>query len=48
MMRLRLYKARERQRVIDPADLTLTYFAIDPETKPVFEHNGVMVWVGQR
>ncbi|MEV4767488.1 hypothetical protein AB0J89_33110 [Micromonospora chokoriensis] len=45
MIRLRLYKARERQRVIDPADLEITYFAVDPEIKPVFEHAGVMVWV---
>jgi hypothetical protein len=45
VIRLRLYKARERQRVIDPADLEATYFAVDPETKPVFEHDGVMVWV---
>lgn len=45
MIRLRLYKARERQRVIDPADLEAAYFAIDPQTKPVFEHDGVMVWV---
>jgi hypothetical protein len=40
-----LYKARERQRVIDPADLEATYFAADPETKPVFEYDDVMVWV---
>ncbi|WP_344141193.1 hypothetical protein [Polymorphospora rubra] len=45
MIRLRLYKARERQRVIDPADLEAVYFAVDPETKPVFEYDGVMVWV---
>lgn len=45
VIRLRLYKARERQRVIDPADLEATYFAVDPATKPVFEHDGVMVWV---
>jgi hypothetical protein len=45
VIRLRLYKARERQRVIDPADLEAAYFAVDPETKPVFEHDGVMVWV---
>ncbi|MGA4731951.1 hypothetical protein ACPB67_31410 [Micromonospora taraxaci] len=45
MIRLRLYKARERQRVIDPAALEVTYFAVDPETKPVFEHADVMVWV---
>ncbi|MEU1590731.1 hypothetical protein [Micromonospora sp. NPDC005710] len=44
MIRLRLYKARERQRVIDPVDLEVTYFTVDPETKPVFEHDGVMVW----
>lgn len=47
VIRLRLYKARERQRVLDPADLEVTYFAVDPETKPVFEHNGVMVWVSR-
>ncbi|BCJ73596.1 hypothetical protein CS0771_31400 [Catellatospora sp. IY07-71] len=40
-----MYKARERQRVIDPADLEATYSWVDPETKPVFEHDGVMVWV---
>jgi hypothetical protein len=45
VIRLRLYKARERQRVIDPADLEAAYFAVDPQTKPVFEHDGVMVWV---
>ncbi|WP_285560979.1 hypothetical protein [Actinoplanes regularis] len=45
MIRLRLYKAVERQRVIDPVALEATYFAVDPETKPVFEHDGVMVWV---
>ncbi|MEU7769779.1 hypothetical protein AB0C44_00455 [Micromonospora taraxaci] len=45
LIRLRLYKARERQRLIDPADLEVTYFAVDPETKPVFEHDRVMVWV---
>jgi hypothetical protein len=45
VIRLRLYKARERQRVIDPADLEAAYTAVDPATKPVFEHDGVMVWV---
>jgi len=45
VIRLRLYKARERQRVIDPAALEVAYFAVDPDTKPVFEHDGVMVWV---
>lgn len=45
MIRLRLYKARERQRVIDPADLEATYWGVDPETKPVFQHDGVMAWV---
>ncbi|MEV6344796.1 hypothetical protein [Actinoplanes sp. NPDC051851] len=48
MIRLRLYKARERQRVIDPADLEAEYAAADPRTKPVFEHDGVMVWVSER
>ncbi|MBQ0896208.1 hypothetical protein KBX37_24460 [Micromonospora sp. U56] len=47
MIRLRLYKARERQRVIDTADLEAVYVAVDPETKPVFEHDGVMVWVSE-
>jgi hypothetical protein len=42
---LRLYKARQRQRVIELADLEAVYFAVDPETKPVLEHDGVMVWV---
>lgn len=45
MIRLRLYKARERQRVIDPADLEAAYLAADPATKPVFERDGVLVWV---
>ncbi|WP_436531309.1 hypothetical protein [Actinoplanes sp. HUAS TT8] len=45
MIRLRTYLARERQRVVDPADLESTYFAVDPATKPVFEHEGVRVWV---
>jgi hypothetical protein len=45
LIMLRLYKAREMQRVIDPADLEATYWAVDPRTKPVFEHDGVMVWV---
>lgn len=45
MIRLRLYKARERQRIIDLADLEAVYSAVDPATKPVFEHSGVMVWV---
>lgn len=48
MIRLRLYKAPERQRRIDPADLEAVYSAVDPETKPVFEHDGVMVWVSDR
>ncbi|GAA1535672.1 hypothetical protein GCM10009827_062500 [Dactylosporangium maewongense] len=48
MIRLRLYKARERQRVIDPAELEAAYAAVDPETKPVFEHDRVMVWVSDR
>jgi hypothetical protein len=45
VIRPRLPKAREGQRVIDPADLEATYFAVVPETKPVFVHDGVMVWV---
>ncbi|MGC4811180.1 hypothetical protein ACLQ29_11695 [Micromonospora sp. DT228] len=45
VIRLRLYRARERQRLIDPADLEVTYVAVEPETTPVFEHDGVMVWV---
>lgn len=45
VIRLRLYKARERQRVIGSADLEAAYWAVDSETKPVFEHDGVMVWV---
>ncbi|MEU8421352.1 hypothetical protein AB0C15_10805 [Micromonospora sp. NPDC048835] len=45
MIRLRLYLARERQRIIDPADLEAAYWAVDPATRPVFEHDGVLVWV---
>lgn len=45
VIRLRLYKARVRQRVVDPADLEAVYYAVDPQTKPVFAHDGVMVWV---
>lgn len=40
-----MYKARERQRVIDPADLEAAYLAVDPATKPVFQHDRVLVWV---
>jgi hypothetical protein len=48
VIRLRLNNARVRQRVIDPADLDAVYSVVDPETKPVFKHDGVMVWVSDR
>ena len=45
MIRLRHYHARVRQRVVHPADLDAAYAAVDPATEPVFERDGVLVWV---